>query len=256
VTRLVCVTVHDVAPATWPQCELLLDLLDALGCRAITLLAVPHFHHGLRLAAAPEVVRKLERWIAAGAEVALHGYYHLDESPPPREPREWLRRRWLTDGEGEFEALSEYEAAARIARGLAELHALGWPVQGFVPPAWLAGAGTLRALERSPLRYTTSHAAITLLRDGARIAAPCFTASTRAAWRRRASLALLAGMRATTRHAAVLRVALHPADMAHGEIMAYWRKLLRELLEEREAVTKSTALAVVAGEAKRALSEA
>ena len=45
-----------------------------------------------------------------------------------------------------------------------------------------------------------------------------------------------------TRGVPVLRVGLHPADVAHPALMHTWRAVLRTLLAERECSTKSAVL--------------
>lgn len=240
--RSLCIALHDVAPATWPECEQLLAMLAALGRPPITLLVVPEYHGGQRIDQAPAVVDAIDAWRAQGAEVVLHGYRHLDDAPRPRMPVAWLQRRVLTAGEGEFAALPAAEAQYRIERGRALLARLGWDVCGFVPPAWLAGAGTWQALRGSALCYTSSHHALVRLADGARIGAPCLTASTRSAWRRLTSHGWLAAMEAATMNTPLLRVGLHPADARHSAVMAHWQRLLAKLLAERETLTKSRAM--------------
>ncbi|HEY0229715.1 MAG TPA: DUF2334 domain-containing protein, partial [Dokdonella sp.] len=116
--RTLCIAVHDVAPATWPQCAALLALLDEFGAPPVTLLVVPDYHHRGRADADIGFRRAIEGRLARGDEIALHGYFHLDDGPPPRTPGDWLRRRQLTAGEGEFAALSDEHAGRRIAAGL------------------------------------------------------------------------------------------------------------------------------------------
>jgi predicted deacetylase len=239
--RGLAVAVHDVAPDTWSRCAVLLDFLDTMGCRPVTLLAIPHYHHARRMVDSPETVAAIDRRLAGGDEVVLHGYTHLDESPPARKPAEWLRRTFLTQREGEFEALTEVEAAARIARGREELGRLGWSIEGFVPPAWLAGPGSWRALHASGLRYATRHGSFADLSSGRSLAAPCFTASSRAAWRRLATRGSVAALARAWSAAPLLRVALHPVDTGHPDIMEMWRTLLAALLSDREALTKRQA---------------
>jgi predicted deacetylase len=243
-TPRLCIALHDVAPATWPQCTVLLDLLAELRCTAITLLVVPDYHGRGRIADAPRIVRAIDRHVERGAEIALHGYFHLDNEPWPRRPVDWLRRRVLTAGEGEFAALSVATAANRIERGLREFAGLGWPVRGFVAPAWLASSGTWQALRATPLAYTATHGALFALDGMRRIPAPALTISTRSRWRRTASRAWLRGMRIALRTRPLLRLALHPADAEHPQALRDWRWLAGLLLEEREAVTKSQAVAV------------
>src|SRR5262249_34000451 len=167
--RTVCISVHDVAPATWPRCERLLGMLDACGASPVTLLVVPDYHRLGRIDGHPAFLRALERRLARGDEIALHGYHHLDDAAPPRGPLDWFARRALTQSEGEFAALAADEALARIARGVALMAALGWTVRGFVAPAWLLGRGARVALSSrtggSGFAYTTTRGGVYRLPD-------------------------------------------------------------------------------------------
>lgn len=241
--RELCIAIHDVAPATWRECETLLKMLERLGSPAVTLLVVPDYHRRGRVDDASWFVAALGAWIAGGAEVALHGYYHLDEAPAPRDPWSWLRRRLLTAAEGEFAALTVGEAEARIVRGRSQLEACGWQISGFVPPAWLAGPGTRAALRRSSFSYTSSRLGLLRLADGVRISAPCITTSARSPWRRFASRAWLQTMAVACAQAPLLRVALHPADASNPVLVAQWRRLIERLLGDRTALTKGQAVA-------------
>ena len=84
--KALCVALHDVAPETWPQCAALLDLLDGLGVSPLTLLVVPDWHARGRIDADAGFVRAIEHRRARGDEIALHGYFHRDDAPPPRTP--------------------------------------------------------------------------------------------------------------------------------------------------------------------------
>ncbi|WP_165371512.1 DUF2334 domain-containing protein [Pseudolysobacter antarcticus] len=242
-TKHLCIVLHDVAPATWPACRRLLDMLASLGDPSVTLLVVPDFHGSGRIDAAPDFFRSVDALAARDAEIALHGYFHRDDAPPPRSPGAWLRRRVLTAGEGEFATLDRDAAACRIRDGQCMLSRLGWNITGFVPPAWLASRGTHEALCATDLRYTSTHTALITLPDQRRIAAPCLTASTRSAWRRVASRIWLRTMSSIWAKAPLLRIGLHPDDASHPEIMVCWRKLIGALLQDRVALTKSQAIA-------------
>jgi len=253
VQRGLCIALHDVAPATWPDCGALLRLLEPLGRPPVTLAVVPQYHGGARVDHAPWFVRDVNAHVAAGAEVALHGLRHLDDGADDsggavRGPADWLRRRMLTAGEGEFAALPLAEAEFRIRRGLDMLQACGWQAAGFIPPAWLAGRGTRAALERSSLAYTSSHWELLRLRDGARIAAPCITVSARSAWRRAASRLWVRTMREATAGVPLLRIALHPADARHPDVALRWQELIARLLESRTPMTKADAVRLFAPE--------
>jgi hypothetical protein len=242
-TRALCIAIHDVAPATWPQCETLLDLLDDLGAPPATLLIVPGYHHRGTVDRDLAFVRAIDRRVARGDEIALHGYYHVDDGPVPHSPYEWLQRRYLTASEGEFSALTQHEAERRLDAGLALFDRLGWRAAGFVAPAWLLGDGARVALARTPLRYTTTHAHLEWLSSGARVRAPAISASARSGWRRWTSRQWLRIAQQVMRDVPLLRVALHPADATDVELIESWRALLGALLAERVALTKSEALA-------------
>ena len=238
-----CVVLHDVAPATWPDCSRLLAMLDELRATPLTLLVVPRFHGGVRVDEDAAFIAAINARIARGDEVALHGAVHRDDAPPPRTARDWFRRRVMTASEGEFSTLDDTAAAAKIRHGRHLFERLHWHPQGFVAPAWLASAGTHAALTQSGLRYTSSHTALVDLRTAARLDAPCITASSRSAWRRLASRVWLRAAYRLTRGTALLRVGLHPIDARHEAMVAAWRALLVRLLAERDVVTKLAAVA-------------
>ena len=239
-TLWLCIEIHDVAPATWRQCLQLFNLIDELGGPPLTLLAVPDFHATGRMRDAPHVARSLQLRVEAGDEVALHGYLHRDDAPPPRAARDWLRRRVLTAGEGEFAALTHGEALHRLRHGCEDLNALFVGVRGFVAPAWLASRGTWSALRDSPLSYTATRSELVVLDGMRRVAAPAISASTRTPLRRLASRAWLRAH--ATASGPVLRAALHAADADHPRIMESWRMLLNSLLAHREPVTVARVL--------------
>lgn len=242
--QVVCVVLHDVAPATWPACQSLLKALAACGPVPVTFLAVPHYHQGVRLDHDPTCLRELEQRLKRGDEIALHGYTHLDQAGPAKRPAAWAMRRLYTASEGEFAALHESEAKARIEQGLDLMHTLGWPVKGFVAPAWLMSAGTRQALTHLPLTYTTTHGALYRLPNWTPVTAPGLVWSVRASWRRVLSRGWNAYL--MRRHAAapLLRLGLHPADAAFPQVVAFWQAALSWALTHRTPMTKAGWLAL------------
>lgn len=152
---VLCVAIHDVAPATWSDCLVLLDAVRAVAPRlSLTFLVVPRYHGSAPPAPAMEAA--LSQLLAEGHELALHGYTHLDSGLRRSGLRDHLVRRMYTTGEGEFAAIDEMEALLRLDLGLSWFAARGWPVQGFVPPAWLTSSGARAAVRKRPFSYTTS----------------------------------------------------------------------------------------------------
>ena len=236
----IAIVVHDVAPATWPECEQLIQLVEALcpGC-PLTLLMVPDFHHRGAMDRADSRWRILiDRRVQRGDELALHGYWHLDGPAASASPRQWLARRLLTAGEGEFAALSHSEARARIERGLDVFRRLGWNAQGFVAPAWQMSEGCRKVLSDFPFDYTSDLRALYSLPQWYRYRAMSLSFSSRAAWRRALSPHWNRAVLNQMRQASLLRVALHPADARYPQLLSAWRNLLAAALRERTPVTK------------------
>jgi len=231
-----CVSIHDVAPATWERCRRLLAAVAEVAPVPLTLLVVPDYHRrgdGLP----PWYRNALADRLAAGDELALHGLVHLDEAPPPRSPTAWFARRVLTAAEGEFAALPADAAAARLQTGLACFRAAGWPLRGFVAPAWLLGDGGWRALEASPFAYTTTAAQFHLLHPRRAVAAPVIAYSTRSRARRLLSLAWHRLHRPAD-DAPLVRLALHPDDALYPAVLRQAQRQLEGLLATRLPMTK------------------
>ncbi|MFS0828389.1 DUF2334 domain-containing protein [Pseudomonas phoenicis] len=235
----VMLVLHDVAPETWPDYRPFVEAVDALGNVPMTWLVVPDFHHRNALQQAPDFCRLLDERLAKGDELALHGFYHADDGPTPRTPRELFMRRVYTH-EGEFYGLDQAQALHRLREGLQLFQAQGWPVAGFVAPAWLMSEGTRQALRQLPLRYTSTPQHLYRLPDFAAIDAPGLVWSARSAWRRGMSRMISDWQRKRLASAETLRLGLHPVDMRHRSSREYWMDTLRELMAQgREPVTKS-----------------
>lgn len=235
--RRLCVSIHDVAPATWQLCERLLAAVNAVAAVPLTLLVVPAYHGDSR--DMPWFDRALERRLALGDELALHGYTHLDQGPPPCGLRQRYARRIYTKGEGEFAALPAQEAACRLAQGMRWFARRGWPLQGFVPPAWLLGDGGWRALRASGLLYTTTWRHFHFLHDAAPLQAPSLVYSSRNGWGSALSRLAVSWAGIGQRDAPLARLSLHPRDALDPRTVRHFQRLLASLLASRLPETKA-----------------
>lgn len=161
--RALCVSIHDVAPATWSDCLRLLDAVRAVADIPLTWLVVPRFHDSAVQSGPCEAM--LGSLLAQGHELALHGYTHLDPAPTGLSLRDYLLRHVYTQREGEFAAIGAAEARCRIQLGLDWFNERGWHPSGFVAPAWLLGREAWRALAGYPFAYTTTYRRFYLLSD-------------------------------------------------------------------------------------------
>lgn len=234
---LLCVSIHDVAPATWADCVRLRAAMRAVADIPLTWLVVPRFHGSEQVSPAMEA--QLGSALARGDELALHGYTHLDLEPARGGVASRFLRGVYTQREGEFAALAEFAARRRIELGLAWFAERGWRPAGFVAPAWLLGEGAWRALRAFPFEYTTTFSRFHLLPDGPALFSPSlvYTARNRSGrllspLAARAGAALLAG-------APLVRLSLHPRDAHYPALLRHAQRLLERLLASHVAVTKA-----------------
>jgi hypothetical protein len=235
---------------TWPQCERLLALV--YGLRAdipITLLVVPHMHRGTSVDESMECRRLVDRVLARGGELALHGLWHLDEGGASPSLRVAIERRALSAGEAEFAAIDRTDARRRIETGLTVLRRCDWEPRGFVPPAWQMSAEAAAVLPEFPFEYTTSLGSMTRLPTQQRWSVPCLGFSARSALRRGLSVRWVRWRLAQLHEAPELRIALHPLDVCNRSTLAAWREVLQMVLRDRHPVTKSELCRAVASRA-------
>jgi uncharacterized protein len=183
--------------------------------------------------------RTLTQLIGAGHEVALHGLTHLDNADPPRGPLSHFVRRIYTTGEGEFAATDHDEALRRIDLGLAWFAARGWRADGFVPPAWLASAGSRAAMRGRPFAYTTTLSHFIFLPSQRAVWSPSLMYTARNAAGRCLSPRVADAMAQALTRNPLIRLSLHPADARHPALLRHAQDLVARLLKVRQPMTKA-----------------
>jgi len=212
------VSIHDVTPALEASVRALWALCRDNGVTP-ALLVVPDWHGAWPLEAHPQFVLWLRACAAEGAEIFLHGERH-DEVGLSRTWRDELRAIGRTAKEGEFLTLDHAAATIRIARGLARFAVLGLQPIGFIPPAWLAHDSTHDVVRERGLHVSEDAGAVRVHRAAAaplalRLAAPALRWSGRTTLRAWGSRLTVAVRWYTLRRAPLVRLALHPQDLAH-----------------------------------------
>jgi uncharacterized protein len=207
------VSIHDVTPALEAPVRALWTLCQAHGITP-ALLVVPDWHGAWPIERAPTFMAWVRECADAGAEIVLHGERH-DEVGSPRGWRDEWRAVGRTAQEGEFLTLSYHEAAARIARGLTRLSTHALTPVGFIPPAWLAREETHRAVRDAGLHASEDAAGVRVHPAGVKLDAPALRWSGRTTARAWGSRAMAAVRWRTQRDAPLVRLALHPQDLAH-----------------------------------------
>lgn len=235
---------HDVAPATWKECQRVMAAVNAVAPIPLSLLVVPRWHR-LADSQTTDFYAELDALRCTGNELVLHGYTHLDEGPPPRNLCERFRRRIITRSEGEFAALDAATASERIAAGLQWFTHRGWVAKGFVAPAWMMSEATLDELTLTGLSYTSSYGALIGLPHLQFLPARALVYSARYALGDavvRTAITQLAAAQSRN-NAALIRIGLHPADARNPATLAHMQRLIAKLLLTRVAMTKATFVA-------------
>ncbi|HEY2101631.1 MAG TPA: polysaccharide deacetylase family protein [Chthoniobacterales bacterium] len=236
-TRSFIVSIHDIAPITRAATEKALADVRAAGVRVTSLLVVPNYHHRGRSVDDATFVSWLRELEGDGHEVVLHGYFH----ERPRKDGERIHEKFLTrvytQDEGEFFDLDYDEALARIVRGRDEMRNARLSPVGFVAPAWLLNTEGERAARDAEMQYTTRIASVLDLLTGEREATRSLVYSTRTAWRRAASLAWNAALARRLEIAQLVRMSIHPQDVASRKIWEHIISLVRRFSGTRKATT-------------------
>ncbi len=231
------VSLHDVTPAHADVVFASIEHLRKKGVDALTLLVVPDYHRRADLRDHPRFCRQLLEVLGPRDEIALHGYYHLADSRPTSASAR-LAAATLTAGEGEFQALDLAEAKQRIEAGLDVLRqTLGVRPRGFVAPAWLQNDQVVRAVRDCGLDWCEDHWFVAHVRSGEQLLAPALSMASRDPLRRQGSVAtskvgapLLPSLR-------TVRLAVHPGDYGHPELVRSLDHVLDRWLPEHPPAT-------------------
>jgi hypothetical protein len=231
------VSLHDVSPQTFAACREIVAQLEALGVAAISLLVIPDHHGRGRVQQDAALCSWLRELSERGHEVVTHGYLHRRARRTGEKALAKLTTRIYTADEGEFYDLDFASARELVARGNAELRELGLNPRGFIAPAWLLSSEAESALGDLGVEYTTRLGTVTDLQRGKIWKSQSLVWSVRAAWRRATSLLWNAWLFARLRERPLLRISVHPVDLAHPRIWRQIRALVCEALQTRDAVT-------------------
>ncbi len=175
-----------------------------------------------------------------GAEILLHGFTHQasDDSPPARGVIERAKARFLTASEGEFQTMPYYRAASTLRQGKAIIEeTLGVTPRGFVAPAWLESEHVPRALRALGFEFHEDHLFLFDLRRGRRVFVPAISFTGRSAARARASVVWAHAMNRLLGLPMDIRLALHPADFDHDDLIDAIGELVQEISGRRDWVS-------------------
>jgi predicted deacetylase len=175
--------------------------------------------------------------VADGAEAVIHGYYHQRPVRAGETLRERFITRSYTAGEGEFFDMSYDGARELVSKAREEFQRAGLRPSGFIAPAWLLSEPAEEALRDLGLAYTTRLAGVWDLARRKTHHSQSLCWSVRAMWRRLLSLAWNAYLFSRLEGNSLLRLAIHPVDIAHPRIWWQIQRMIAVALKTRTAQT-------------------
>ena len=238
--RTLLLSLHDVTPRHTERLARAETLFRDLGVTRVTYLLVPRYHRRWSIDEDPE----FSRWCRAprpfDVRWCLHGYHHEESGTPDARPSPgtWFKRRFLTDGEGEFLTLSGASARDRIDRGRkAFTSCLGLDPAGFVAPAWLFNETLMPALAERGFTWTEDHWRIYDLQRRTAVDAPVITWASRTRARRWGSIWLAPRLQQRWHAKPILRIAVHPSDFDYTSIVEALVQTISAALRDRTLET-------------------
>jgi uncharacterized protein len=234
--RKVVVSLHDATPFHLERMRRAEAVFRDLGVEKIAYLFVPEYHGGYPAAGNAAFRDWCRESRPFRVDWHLHGYHHL-EAPDAAAggAGDFLKRKLLTAGEGEFLALDEAAQKLKLEAGRAAFRAcLDRDPVGFVAPAWLFNAALPGVLREQGFLFTEDQRRMYRVDTGARLDSPVITWATRTWLRKYGSLAVCPLLLRLWSAAPVLRIAMHPFDFDHPETVAGIRRVLARALRERQ----------------------
>lgn len=223
------ISLHDFHPGSKNLIAEQVDFLGGLGVKNFSILVVPCYHHGKRTKESPASIDFLQQRHEAGDDLVLHGYYH-DRSGMAE--GNLFFTRFYTENEAECLDLSDGELSHRLELGRQFWNERGWPLHGFIAPAWLLPRHQDAVLKRQGFEYTTRLGHISLVQKGLIRKSQSLCYSTRSAWRRTLSLTWNPVLFSRLRKTDTVRLSLHPNDLTFPQVRLQIKEIVEMALAE------------------------
>lgn len=230
--RLLLASIHDVSPRFESEVDQLIDLLSPYVGSRFAMLVVPNHWGSAPIIPGSTFATRLRCWREQGVEIFLHGFTHRDDSRHDLFVRR-LKAGLMTAGEGEFLGLSRVEAVSRIERGRSLVEGItGYPIDGFIAPAWLYGREAIQALREAAVPLAEDHLRVWSPSSGLTLATgPVITWASRTRTRLASSRAAAAIL--SRAPLGVLRVGVHPPDVRNFDLVSSIRATLAVAAKNR-----------------------
>ena len=222
------VSIHDVAPATFPDAWRWTTDLDDRGIPC-TLLVVPGPWRPPTFQPASELAAWLRQRARQGDEIAQHGWEHRAAPGGPvwRRATGWVAAR----GCAELWSIERATARRSLAEGRERLLLAGLAPVGITPPGYLACPEAVAAMRDVGFHYTTCHRHVHDLLHDRRLDAPALGHRPGGVGERAGRAVVVHGVRRRARRGAPVRIALHPADLHRPHLRSATLRAIDDALD-------------------------
>jgi predicted deacetylase len=142
-----------------------------------------------------------------------------------------------TADEGEFFDIDRNAAAALVSKAREEFRTAGLNPSGFIAPAWLLSNEAETALRDLDISYTTRLRHILDLQSHSLTTSQSLVWSVRSGWRRVTSLLWNASLFRMMEIRPLMRISIHPVDVAHPRVWRQITRLVKAAAERRDVHT-------------------
>ena len=237
-TRKVVVSLHDVTPFHFPRLLQADALFREMGMEKVTCLLIPQYHGGNRCDESADFIEWCRAAKPYSVDWCLHGHDHIEAPDSSMSQQSWvgrIKKHLLTAGEAEFLTIDHETRRAKLQAGRKVFrNCLAIEPKGFVAPAWMFDVGLLGLLEDIGFKVTEDHHRIYFVDRDQAIRSPVITWATRTPLRKYGAVLVAPLLAALWRREPAVRVALHPFDFDHEQTVNSIRRVLGEVLRDRD----------------------
>jgi hypothetical protein len=237
--------IHDVTPFHLNRLKRAEVLFEKWGVEKILYLLVPNYHGAHRADRDADFRAWCHRQRAFEVQWCQHGYFHIVANQAASVQRLEFQGGLIGAGdhpvgstlsdEGEFRRLPAEWVRDRLIQGREVFRrTLDREPNGFIAPKWMGTRHLTEVLAELGYAWTEDDHSLCNLASGQRRWSPVITWATRSVWRKQMSLLGCPLLERLTSSMPLLRIAMHPFDFDHPEVIRSISRIIDRAKRARE----------------------
>jgi uncharacterized protein len=237
--------IHDVTPFHMNRLKRAEALFEKWGIEKILYLLVPNYHGAHRADRDANFRAWCHRKRSFEIQWCQHGYFHVVTKQAASVQRLEFHNGLVGAGdhpvgstrsdEGEFRQIGAEWVTDRLIKGREVFRrTLDREPSGFIAPKWMGNRHMVEILTQLGYSWTEDDHSLCHLASGRRRWSPVITWVTRSIWRKQLGLWGCPLLQRMTRSMPLLRIAMHPFDFDHPDVIASIEKIVAQAKRNRE----------------------